>query len=354
MEVRRRPEAVIQYCACVSLTCLSNLNSASDPMVYFRWTGKCFSLWFLFVSCIAFQSACTSDQDADSQTADEQWSPTVTSPEFPQGDGPVVVVDAAHGNFHTVDGRYSAFAELLGLDGYRIQSANTRVTPDLLGQAGVFVISNAVHGGDDAEWKLPTPPAFTSDETGVIVNWVKKGGSLLLIADHMPFPGGTADLANEFGIIFLNGFAMKSAKDGGTLSFTRSSGLLADHAITRGRSESEMIESITSFTGQAFRFVTPVQPLMIMPDDWEVLLPIEAWVFDESTPTISARGLIQGGVLRYGAGRVAVFGEAAMFTAQTSVSDEVVSQMGLNHPSASANSQFLLNVMHWLTGLIDD
>ena len=72
----------------------------------------------------------------------------------------------------------------------------------------------------------------------------------------------------------------------------------------------------TIFFGQAFRFVTAVQPLMYMPDDWEVLMPIEAWEFSESTPTVSAKGLIQGGTLNHGSGKVAVFGEAAMFTEQ--------------------------------------
>ncbi len=109
-----------------------------------------------------------------------------------------------------------------------------------------------------------------------------------------------------------------------------------------------------SFTGQAFRFVTPVQPLMSMPDDWEVLLPVEAWNFDESTPRVSARGLIQGGVLSFGEGRVAVFGEAAMFTAQTAIRDGVTYQMGLNHPSATDNTQFVLNVIHWLTDRDDN
>ena len=323
-------------------------------MAYLHSTRQYLFLWFLFLVFIAACSGCTSEEHTHSQTADDGWSPIVINPEFPQGEGPVVLVDAAHGNFHTIDGRYSAFAELLELDGYRTQSADTEVTSELLAKAEVFVISNAVFGGDDAEWTLPTLPAFTSEEIGVIVDWVKNGGSLLLIADHMPFPGGTADLADEFGIIFLNGFAMKSLHEGGTLSFTRSAGSLAEHGITRGRSELEKIESITSFTGQAFRFVAPVQPLMYMPDAWEVLLPIEAWVHDESTPTVSARGLIQGGVLRFGSGRVAVFGEAAMFTAQASVSDGVVSQMGMNHPSATGNAQFVLNLMHWLTGLLDD
>jgi hypothetical protein len=51
---------------------------------------------------------------------------------------------------------------------------------------------------------------------------------------------------------------------------------------------------------------------------------------------------------------VAVFGEAAMFTAQSFVSDGVVRQAGMNHPSASENAQFVLNLMHWLSGLLDD
>lgn len=323
-------------------------------MTDFRSTRACIFHWLLSIFCIACVSGCTSDQSTNSQTADNQWSPTVTTPEFPQGDGPLVLVDAAHGNFHTIEGRYSVFAELLELDGYRVQSANSEVTLEALRNASVFVIANAMYGGDDAEWTLPTPSAFTSDEIAVIVDWVDKGGSLLLIADHMPFPGATAGLANEFGIVFLNGFALKSVMDGGTLSFSRSSGSLADHAITRGRSESEMIESITGFTGQAFRFVTPAIPLLYMPDDWSVLLPIEAWVFDESTPTVSARGLVQGAVLRHGEGKVAVFGEAAMFTAQTSVRDGIVRQMGMNHPAATENLQFVLNVMHWLTGLVGD
>ena len=47
--------------------------------------------------------------------------------------------------------------------------------------------------------------------------------------------------------------------------------------------------------------------------------------FTSTTPSESTRGLLQGAVLRHGQGRVAVFGEAAMFTAQTQVlGDKVV------------------------------
>ena len=169
------------------------------------------------------------------QRADQGWSPSVSDPEFGTGDGPAVLVDAGHGNFHTIEGRYAPFAELLRLDGYQVSSTDVAVSSEVLRRADVFVISNAVLGGEEARWILPTPPAFEAEEVATIVEWVGEGGSLLLIADHMPFPGATAALADEFGIVFINGYAMKSTSEGGVLSFDRASGLLADHPVTLGR-----------------------------------------------------------------------------------------------------------------------
>ena len=303
--------------------------------------------------CAALVSFAGEARVAD-QRSDQNWSPSVANPEFPSGDGPLVLVDANHGNFHTIEGRYAAFAELLRLDGYQVRSTTGVVTNELLREADVFVISNAIRGGKNAKWILPTPAAFAPDEIGAIVQWVKEGGSLLLIADHMPFPGAAAVLANEFGIVFINGYAKESVDEGGMLTFDRSSGLLADHPITRGRDASEAIESVTSFTGQAFRVVGDAFSLMRMPDDWAVFLPTEAGLIGESTPYVSTRGLVQGAVLDFGGGRVAVFGEAAMFTAQSwTRPDGSTGRRGLNHPLAKDNAQFLLNLMRWLSGEIE-
>ncbi len=79
-----------------------------------------------------------------------------------------------------------------------------------------------------------------------------------------------------------------------------------------------------------------------------LLLPIEAWRFSQSTPRLSAEGMLQGATLQHGKGRVAVFGEAGMFSAQISSNG---GRMGMNHPDATDNAQFALNVVHWLTGL---
>ena len=47
---------------------------------------------------------------------------------------------------------------------------------------------------------------------------------------------------------------------------------------------------------------------------------------------------------------MAAFGEATMFTAQV---DED-GPMGMNHPEAPQNAQFVLNVLHWLTGALPE
>ena len=54
--------------------------------------------------------------------------------------------------------------------------------------------------------------------------------------------------------------------------------------------------------------------------------------------------------MEVGKGRVAIFGEAAMFSAQLAGPEKV--PMGMNNPVAKQNPQFLLNVMRWLSGLL--
>ncbi len=47
-------------------------------------------------------------------------------------------------------------------------------------------------------------------------------------------------------------------------------------------------------------------------------------------------------------GRLAVFGEAAMFSAQLSGPDR--RPMGMNAPVARDNYRYVLNILHWLSG----
>ena len=50
------------------------------------------------------------------QIADLEFRPPIVNPAFEIGAGPVVLIDEAHYNFHTAEGRYKRFAELLRRD----------------------------------------------------------------------------------------------------------------------------------------------------------------------------------------------------------------------------------------------
>lgn len=109
------------------------------------------------------------------------------------------------------------------------------------------------------------------------------------------------------------------------------------------------MDSVTAFAVRAFRIDPEVnsEPLLVLSDRYTVLLPIVAWEFSDPTPQVPAAYLLQGALARRGLGRVAVFGEAAMFSAQ--LAGRQRSQMGMNHPVASRNYRFALDVLRWLS-----
>ena len=291
-------------------------------------------------------------QPADAQqVADTSFRPAIPAPAFDMGSGPTVLVDEAHFNFHTAGGRYLTFANLLRRDGYVVHASSSRFSAQVLEVADILVISNALAERNAEDWSLPTPSAFDSDEIRAVLDWVSGGGSLFLIADHMPFPGAAEELAASFGVLFGNGFAIGPEQGRAPMVFRRSDGSLAGHPVTTGREPSETVDSVATFMGQAFRIPSHAAQLLTLPTPSVLLLPERAWHFSEATPRIRADHLAQGALLRHGAGRVAVFGEAAMFSAQ--VAGEERAPMGMNAPAASQNPQFLLNVMHWLSGLLD-
>ena len=295
-------------------------------------------------------AACVACGCAHEQVADTGFHPTVDQPEYPRGSGPLVLIDEAHHNFHTASGRYRAFVELLEGDGYVVQPCDEPFGPEVLAEARILVIANALHESDVEQWALPNPSAFTPAEIEAVVAWVEQGGALMLIADHMPFPGAADELGRALGFEFSNGFAMIPG-DTGPARFGRDDGSLAAHPITDGREPRERVDQVLSFTGQAFRSPEGAEPLMVLGDGFVSLEPAVAWEFDERTPRVDVAGHHQGAVMIRGQGRVAVFGEAAMFTAQRAAPDGA--PMGLNAEGAEQNAQLALNVIHWLSGLLD-
>lgn len=282
------------------------------------------------------------------QVSDLGYDPPIPNPAYEQGKGPHVAIDGGHHNFHTAEGRYQPFARLLSRDGYRVTGTTSSFSAESLKNTDVLVIANALNAvNDDGHWSLPTPSAFAPEEIAAITKWVESGGALFLIADHMPFPGAAGDLARAFGVEFSNGFAVPmDTGNGGTIIFTPTSGLNAG-PWTQGRSAAEKVDSVATFTGSAFYPGPEAEPILVFPAGYISLTPEVAWEFKSYTPKIPIAGWCQGAAIKKGKGRVVVFGEAAMFTAQLAGPQKT--QMGMNSPRAKQNFQFLLNVMHWLT-----
>ena len=281
------------------------------------------------------------------QVPDTLFNPIVANPAYHPQQGSHIFVDEAHNNFHTMSGGFRPFANVLEKDGYIVRPLTQTFSAESLKPAKIIVVANAIHRDNLQSWTLPTPSVFADDEINVINAWVKAGGSLFLIADHMPFPGAAEKLAASFGIKFYNGFA-RNEKNNRVDIFKSNTGL-QECAITRGRGGAERVTSVQTFTGQAFQVPEDAVDVIRLNNDYEILLPTTAWEFTELTPRLSAEGFVQGAYLRYGSGRIAVFGEAAMFTAQRHGKNK----FGMNAKTASQNPQFLLNTIHWLDGLID-
>ena len=303
---------------------------------------------------------------AQQQMVDPDFRPAVERPAYAAGEGPVVVIDEAHANFHRVEGQYAPFAALLRADGYVVRPGTLAFDAGGLDGVDVLVIANA-----GATHQQPTPPAFTDAEGAALETWVRGGGKLLLIADHTPFGAAAESLAARVGVRMGTGSAFAMTDD---LNFTTTlvypAEAFGDHPIIAGRTADERVDSVTAFTGQSLEGPAGATVLLHMTDgareapDLPTLQALadrleqagetgsgaaEA-VAELSRPALPAQGL----AFEYGQGRVVVLGEAGMLSAQLirfpPEANQADRRFGMNQ--APGNARFGLNVLHWLSGAL--
>ncbi len=275
------------------------------------------------------------------QVPDTEFKPIIGKATYSLNTGPVIMVDESHYNFHTIDNRFKPFSQVLMQDGYRVKKGTASFSKSVLSEVSILVVANALNERNLEDWTLPNPSAFTNEEITAVQNWVADGGSLFLIADHMPFPGCNEQLAAAFGFKFYNGFAIDTTKQSGPDLFSFSNKRLAATSLTSG------IDSIYSFTGQAFDAPKKAIPILILDEHFKIWLPKVAWEFEKETLKIEGSKKVQLALLEYGKGRVVVSGEGAMFSAQLA-GKTPKTKVGFNNPLAKRNADFLLRIIHWL------
>jgi len=252
-----------------------------------------------------------------------------------------VVLDEAHYNFHTADGRYKPFVELISSDGCRVTPGKKKFSKETLKDIDVLVIANAL-GAERMGAPEAQSPAFTEKECDAVKAWVEAGGALLLITDHYPTGSAAENLAKRFGVDCSKGATEE-------YTFTADSGL-GDHPILRGRSEAERVKKVGTFTGQSLKGPAKSVAMLKLPDDAVEKVPDEKEPFRNKPQERSAKGRCQAVAMQVGKGRVVVLGEAAMMTAQVINGDRA---FGMNVKGLD-NRQFALNIVHWLTGLLEE
>lgn len=321
-----------------------NFTSAS------RWTT-------LSVFAVAILSLLTTACARPGQIADPNFDTKVARPAY-VNEHPRVLFDEAHHNIHTTGGLYKPFVDLIANDGYLLTANKEVFSQNALHGFSVLVIANALGMNESND-----NSAFTDPECDAVREWVRAGGSLLLITDHAPTGAAAENLAKRFGVEMSKGMTEDSGNydttsgDTSQLVFTRENGLLLDHPITKGRDANESVNRVMTFTGQSLKAPEGGSAFLKLGDsamnraasvkveksggDSRVLI-----TYGEPVP---ARGYAQAVALQFGKGRVVILGEAAMLTAQ--LDGKTRKPFGMNVEGVS-NRQLALNMMHWLSNIL--
>lgn len=278
------------------------------------------------------------------QVSDENFSYSIMDPKYSLGSGPLLLFDEAHSNASTLKGAYSAFYKLLTTDGYTVVASKEKVTLEMLKKAKIYVTVNAMYDLED--WNLPARSAFSRREINDLSEWIADGGSLFLVTDHMPCGGSVSELAERFGINILNGFAVR--RDGLPEVFSKKRKTLLPNKITSYTGME--IDSVMCWGGTGFIVPPHARVITVLGENYKIYLPSDVSQIKrriaDTVPHISGMGLVNGAYLKFGKGRIVIFGDGAPFSAQLQgIKSE---KRGMNHPNAGQNAQFLLNIIHWL------
>jgi hypothetical protein len=273
--------------------------------------------------------------------------------------GQRIMLDEAHHNIMaTASGGYRPLVRLVTDAGFHVSPNRLPFSRDRLATTDIVVIANPNGADERAPVDSRAVSAFTPPEIEAVEEWVSRGGGLLLVTDHYPTGVAARPLAERFGVQLSGGWtddpAHRWALPGygdifGYLVFSLENGLLADHPITRGYDEWEMVEGVSTVTGGSMEGPAgSVSLLRLSPTAVDWIPPRTPGAPSNTTPQsqprdfnpcpscnpVSSAGRSQGIAFEFGRGRVVVIGEMGALV------DYSVPGM--------QNRQFALNVVRWL------
>ena len=310
---------------------------------------------------------------------DESYSPRLNRPAFEQN-GPVVLLDEAHGNQHFD----KAFAKLISADGFQIVPSRSELTFDSLSKAKILVIMNpAVFM--PWKWRESPSPLFGDRESAAVQDWVAAGGSLLF-ASTSPTKEAGDILLSRLGVEFQEGrisdralteTASKSSTSIGRTTFSRDKGTLASHTIMAGRSDAERVNAVAFNSATGIRKAPENAISLIHYSEKALLFPhdalLEKRLIEEakelrsngksetatSTSPLTTPSPVPAApvavAFTFGKGRVVIIGNSSAISSVVMRGagpngDPLSDKIGLGEAD---NEKFTINVMHWLAGLLE-
>ena len=287
---------------------------------------------------------------------DRSFDTSVAEPAF-SDHGPLVLYDEGHRNTHTANAGYKPLADLIQNDGFRLQVHRETFTPQTFNGVSVLLVVLPTGANDAGD-----QPAFTDAEIAAIVDWIRSGGSMLLVSDHWPYGSASATLARALGVDMGTGLVEDpehhhATRGASHLEFTSENGLLVDHPLLHGRTSGDQVTRVLTFTGTSMLGPSGAVPLFSLSPTAIEYPSGEARVEKKGGDTrvsmnygepVPATGRAQALVMELDNGRVVILGEAGMLRAQGKKDD---SRVGMNVPGYD-NRRLALNIMHWLSRVI--
>lgn len=270
-----------------------------------------------------------------------------------------VMLDEAHHNIMaSASGGYRPLVRVLTDAEFDVQPNVLPFSHESLATTDVVVIANPNGAEQRAPVDARAASAFTDPEIEMVEEWVRGGGGLLLATDHYPTGVAARRLAERFGVKLSGGWtddpANRRTLTGygpifGYLVFSLENGLLTDHAITRGRYDTEQIEGVSTVTGESIEGPAGSVSLLRLSAtavDWipsttslatsntTAQPPAQDFNPCPSCDHVSAAGRSQGIAFGFGRGRVVVIGEMGALVDYSA--------------PGMQNAQFALNALRWL------
>jgi hypothetical protein len=280
---------------------------------------------------------------------DPEFDATVREPTYPEAQGPVILLDGSHHNFFIQWDFIRPFTDLAAADGYRPVIDDETFTAGYLARFDIVMIITALPFDFTTKTEVTTETTFTGTEIAALYDWVNAGGSLLVFSEHAPFDQAINPLLQRFGISSSVGTVVdmehhdKTLGMPGFIVFSRENGFLnGEHPITNGRNNSEAIDSVVTFGGSSLTGEGYVNLFRLS----------QAAENREHQTGVGPVGMGNSQALAgsVGEGKIVAIGDSNGFTAMNfRLEDGSSLSAGMNTENHEWK-QFVLNVLHWLSG----